>query len=59
VLRIVCEKEWKKEKDEGLRNLYCPPNIVRVVQMKEDEKDVQIIMSGENNKCIKNFSLNS
>jgi len=27
--------------------------------MKEDAKDVQSIMHGENNKCINNFSWNS
>jgi hypothetical protein len=47
--------EVRESYDEGLRNLHSPPNVFRVVQMKDDAKYVQIIMHGEN-KYVNNFS---
>jgi hypothetical protein len=46
----------KKFYDDRLRNFYSPANIVRMVLIKEDAKDMQNIMHGENNSFINNFS---
>jgi hypothetical protein len=44
---------YRKLYDEGLRNLYNLPNIVRLVQTKKDAKDVRGIMHRESNECTR------
>jgi hypothetical protein len=43
---------WRKLHNEELHNLYSPPNIIRMIKIKEDQMDGACGAHGGDEKCV-------
>ena len=47
--------EWRKLHNEELNNLYCSPNIVRVIKSRRLGWAGHVARMGEEERCIQGF----